>query len=155
MKGADSMPRWNYDESPAPTKDIALGDLLASGHAGSEVEYQLGRLLVSSNASYLNQSGSFPTGDDEEFIEDQADAIDGWDAVRKACRRLLVAGAALEEERMALRAEVIAAGRSKREALVELPADQPRRDAQAALAQVLGDLADLYARYPRPRTSGG
>ncbi|MFH9353328.1 hypothetical protein [Kitasatospora sp. NPDC017646] len=98
------MPRWSYDESPAPTKAIALGDMPASGHVDSEVEYQLGRLLVSSNTSYLNRAGSFPEEDDEEFVEDRADATDGWDAVEKACRQLL---------------------------------------------------ADLYAKYPLPRTTEG
>ncbi|MDT0616133.1 hypothetical protein [Streptomyces lancefieldiae] len=149
------MPRWNYHEFPAPTKAIALGDMLASGHAGSEVEYQLGRLLVSSNTSRLNHASSFSTDDDEEFIEDWADATDGWDAVKEACRRLLMAGETLDKERRALRAQLAAAGRPKREALRELAADRPRRDAQAALAQALGDLADLYAKYPVPRTSRG
>ncbi|MGW6571785.1 hypothetical protein ACWGAN_06355 [Streptomyces sp. NPDC054945] len=143
----DSMPRGNFHEHPAPGKARALGDMLASGHADGNVEYQLGRLLVSSNSSRLNRAGSF-FSDDEEFSEDWADATEGWDAVREACRRLLTAGEALDAERQALRAQLIAGGRSKREALRELPADRPRRDAQVALAQALCDLADLYLKYP-------
>lgn len=122
--------------------------MLASGHAGKDVEYQLGRLLVSSNTSLLNSPESF-AADDEQYIEDLADAFDGWDLVKEACRRLLIAGEALAEERRALRVQLAATGRSKREAFVELPSDEPRRDAQAALARALGDLADLYAKYPR------
>lgn len=141
------MPPWNYHEHPAPDKARVLGDMLASGHADGNVEYQLGRLLVGSNNSRLNQAGSFST-DGEEFSEDWADATEGWDAVKEVCRRLLMAGEDLDAERQALRGQLIAAGRSKREALGELPADRPRRDAQAALAQALGDLADLYAKYP-------
>ncbi|MEU9046816.1 MULTISPECIES: hypothetical protein [unclassified Kitasatospora] len=128
-----------------------MGDMLASGHADHEVEYQLGRLLVSSNTSYLNRAGSFATDDDEGFVEAWADAVDGWEVVKGACCRLMAAGEALDKERHALREQAAAAGRPKREALGEVQVGQPRRDAQAALAKALGELADLYARYPRPR----
>ncbi|WP_327382573.1 MULTISPECIES: hypothetical protein [unclassified Streptomyces] len=141
------MSPWNHHEQPAPSKERALGEVLASGHAGKDVEHQLGRLLVHSNTSLLNAPGSF-AADDEEFIEDWADAFDGWGLVEEACRRLLIAGEALTEERRAIRVQLAWEGRPKREAFVELPADRPRRDAQAALARALGDLADLYVKYP-------